>query len=228
MGTHVGNSFVLIDRSSDRRLLGLRIRQCRFAFGLVSLFVMTVTVTLATLAFTAGLLPGWQSTAVASGSMAPAIRRGDVVVVRSVPIDGIGAGTIVMFDDLGTPIVHRVVGTDGEGSLTTKGDANRSADTMPVDAAGLRGVGVVLIPIVGFPRLWLMERDVARFLLVFVGITGSLLMSRWAWTDLDDPWVRSGRSQQASSWLNVALPSEPDWLVPPSTRRTILERSLQC
>jgi signal peptidase len=78
---------------------------------------------------------GYQTSIVLSGSMAPAINPGDVVVTVPSPVSSLKAGDIVTYR---IPVRDRRVETlrivgltrDGDGSTTmrTKGDANHDAD----------------------------------------------------------------------------------------------------
>mmetsp|Transcript_13325 Transcript_13325/g.15233 ORF Transcript_13325/g.15233 Transcript_13325/m.15233 type:complete len:153 (-) Transcript_13325:1224-1682(-) len=78
---------------------------------------------------------------VLSGSMEPAVQRGDILVLDNSQVTPIGVGEIVVFQIKGRdiPIVHRVlqVRTDYEGKqrLLTKGDNNQ------VDDRGLYATG---------------------------------------------------------------------------------------
>lgn len=61
---------------------------------------------------------------VSSGSMAPTLNRGDLILVLRVPFDRVGVGDIVVFRDPnnGMAIAHRVVNKLEDGRLLTKGD----------------------------------------------------------------------------------------------------------
>jgi len=104
-------------------------------------------------------LLGWQSTIVISGSMAPAIRTGDVVLsapLRAPDATALPVGAVVLATDPGRAhdlLMHRVVAHNADGTLTTKGDANPIADTTPMPTANVRGVGRIRVPYVGIPVL---------------------------------------------------------------------------
>jgi signal peptidase len=112
---------------------------------------------------------GYRALAVASDSMAPALRPGDLVVTRPVAIDTVDPGSIVAFDE-GTlthlTVVHRVAGvinltvntTDSKTGTTstqtsrllqTKGDANPAVDGEPVGAERFLGLVFITLPTVG-------------------------------------------------------------------------------
>lgn len=119
---------------------------------------------------------GWTPLVVTSGSMAPSINRGDVVIVEPgvTPI----AGNVVAFlGGDGSPVLHRVEQVNSDGTFTTRGDANHHADSTPVTAVG--GVGRLLVPHFGFVKLLLPEAGAVLAILTL----GSLLVGlrrRWA------------------------------------------------
>lgn len=79
-----------------------------------------------------------QPVALVSGSMAPALERGDLVLTAPAAPRAIEPGDVVVRDDAATPVVHRVVRIERSGSehlLWTKGDANPEADASPYTAA---------------------------------------------------------------------------------------------
>ena len=82
---------------------------------------------------------------VLSGSMEPALSVDDVLVVKSQKeyfVDD-----MVVFNDHGTLVVHRIISiVDGE--ITTKGDANDSADEA-ITAEVIKGKVVKVIPSAG-------------------------------------------------------------------------------
>jgi len=92
---------------------------------------------------------------VKSESMAPALRRGDLVISQS-PDGGVREGNIILYETIdGTTIIHRVSEIRREEDDTffiTKGDASPSADP-PVNNEKVLGVLVFRIPSLGYPFL---------------------------------------------------------------------------
>ncbi len=107
----------------------------------------------------------YQILTVRSESMSPAIRAGDLIVVKPVPIDRVEAGDVILFTSGGDgiPTVHRVAGVntielhiqDSSGNsvetlvqhrLVTQGDANPLPDASEVSAGDLRGEVWFTIP----------------------------------------------------------------------------------
>ncbi len=136
-----------------RVLRGIRLSLTLIAgslFGL--LFGCAVVVFLATRFFGFGVLT------ITSGSMAPAIEPGDIVVVKPAAIDDVETGDIVLFTQGSdnVPTLHRVAGinevethitsrstgaetTVTEYRLVTQGDANPAPDASSVTRDDLRG-----------------------------------------------------------------------------------------
>jgi signal peptidase I len=112
---------------------------------------------------------GYHALGVSSDSMAPALRRGDLVVTRPVAINTVGQGDIVAYDEgelIHLTVVHRVVGvvnltvnttdsktgtisTEKSRLLQTKGDANPAVDGQPVGAERFKGLVFITVPVVG-------------------------------------------------------------------------------
>lgn len=100
---------------------------------------------------------GWRADVVLSGSMAPRLRPGDVVVSRPATADEVAVGQIVLVDDPDRPgatLLHRMVARSADGSLTTRGDANADPDSTPVPPAAVRGLPRLTVPFVGLPAAW--------------------------------------------------------------------------
>lgn len=115
---------------------------------------------------------GWLPTTVMTASMSPAIEVGDVVVSRPMPPDALLPGRVVLADDPDWPDrlrLHRISGIDPDGALITKGDANPSADSSPLHPDAVRGVGVLRVPWVGLPVVWLKTAGVVPLGAVAVG-----------------------------------------------------------
>lgn len=94
---------------------------------------------------------------VLTGSMAPGIPAGSVVVVRPVDARTLAVGDVVTYesaDGSGALVTHRVtaLGHDaaGEVQLTTRGDANADADLDPVPASAVRGELWYRVPWAGY------------------------------------------------------------------------------
>ena len=88
----------------------------------------------------------WLPVRVSGGSMRPALDPGDLVIVRrdSRP----RRGDIVLARAKGHgAVLHRVVAIEGDGDITTRGDANRVNDAVTTRQQDVTGVVVRVIPV---------------------------------------------------------------------------------
>jgi signal peptidase len=118
-------------------------------------------------------LLGYRVLDIASGSMEPALNRGDLIFSRPAPIDQIKQGDIIVFQEgqqIPVLIAHRVAAvinltvnstsrstgvttTSTTPIFRTKGDANAQVDGSVVDAAHYRGIVWFVLPGLGSPLL---------------------------------------------------------------------------
>lgn len=130
---------------------------------------------------------GGTSMVVQSGSMTPAIRTGDVVVVRPIAPTEATVGDIVTFKDpAGSDrlLVHRVRAISRSGDeveVITKGDANSTQERWKVAADGTIGTVAYRVPALGFAVGWI-GSPAGRIGLVIVPsllLAAMLLMRIW-------------------------------------------------
>ena len=79
---------------------------------------------------------------VLSGSMEPELSVDDVIIVKKT--DDFGVDDMVVFNDHGILVVHRVISIDGD-NITTKGDANNTADE-PITREVVKGKVIKVLP----------------------------------------------------------------------------------
>lgn len=82
---------------------------------------------------------------VLSGSMEPTLSVNDVIIVREQ--ESYGVGDIVVYENGREMIVHKIIEKDGD-TLTTKGDANNTADE-PISTEAVKGKVVFSIRYAG-------------------------------------------------------------------------------
>ncbi len=97
---------------------------------------------------------------VVSGSMAPTMPVGSLILERAVPAEQIGVGDVVTVPrpDVNGLVTHRVVSVeplhDDIVSLVLKGDANTSEDPSPYLVRDV-GLHVATVPLLGYLALFL-------------------------------------------------------------------------
>ncbi len=121
----------------------------------------------------------WSVDAVISGSMAPEIKTGSLVVTHFVDAEEIEVGDIITFHSYSTEesmITHRVIGIGHSSSLyfETKGDANADPDSFTVPARNLVGRVIFYTPYWGYFTAFL--NTPIGFLLAVV-IPGSIIIA---------------------------------------------------
>jgi signal peptidase I len=173
----------------------------RFVVGTVSVAALTGAATLALWAVAYPTARGWSPMAVTSGSMSPSIRVGDVLVAAPATDDRLVPGAVIVFENPAGDgfITHRVVERRESGEMTTQGDANPSPDSTPVRPDQVRGVGRLVVPLIGRPQSWAANGQWGRVGIVVLLFGLALWFSRWGSVDdLSRPSEevdRSGRTQ---------------------------------
>ncbi|SDF99575.1 signal peptidase I [Blastococcus aurantiacus] len=149
-----------------------------FVVSVVARSVLGLLLLLMTAA-TVPALAGWETSVVMSGSMAPALQAGDVVVVRPVDAEDLAVGTILLVDDPDAPgmlRLHRLEQVEA-GGLRLRGDANAEADVALVAPSAVHGAGVWSAPRLGLPALWLAEGRTVPLALTGAGLAALLALA---------------------------------------------------
>lgn len=118
---------------------------------------------------------GYQKFVVKTGSMAPTIKPGDLVIDR--PVSGAFAvGDVITFPDSQAELVtHRIVEITPDG-IKTKGDANETADVWTIPQASVVGVVAFVIPKGGYVVLFLSQP--AGIAAVLIAVAALVLLWR--------------------------------------------------
>jgi len=120
------------------------------------LFISTIL--MAALVFGSASLPallGYNTMVVTSGSMEPAIRVGDAVMMKPPTPGEIRVGDVITFKPFGSRglVTHRVVATseiEGDPYFQTQGDANATPDPDLTSAEAVFGKVALTLPKMGF------------------------------------------------------------------------------
>lgn len=125
-----------------------------------------------------------------SGSMEPGVSPGDVVISQEMSREDLAnkikPGHVLVFKDPSNEeqlITHRVNEkvVDETGSLEhfiTKGDANRTADSTPVEPDNVAGVARILIPAIGLPIQGLKTGNFIPAIALFVLVSVAFISAR--------------------------------------------------
>jgi len=160
----------------------------RFLVGLIFLFLIAALGILAAWAVLPRIALGWTPVTITSGSMAPLIDQGDVVIAEPHDGVGMGPGTVVVYEDPARTgyATHRIDGVADDGSYFTKGDANAHRDSTTIRPEDVVGTGRLLVPFVGYPVVWYRDGAWMKLALATLLIGAGAWCSRWAF--LYDPW----------------------------------------
>ena len=123
-------------------------------------WIITSIISIGIIWFTVGVFPIYPSV-IATGSMEPMIKPGDVILVRKITdMDGINAleeGDVIQFKRDSILISHRiveVVNDEKEGiQFRTKGDNNSGVDGQLVKPQDIKGTIEYTVPKIGWPTL---------------------------------------------------------------------------
>lgn len=168
------------------------------------------------------LVLGWSSHAVITGSMSPQVQVGDVLVSAPPQEGQLEPGMVAIFDDPAHPervLSHRITEIAEDGSLTTQGDANPSADLLPVPVENVIGVARLRIPLIGQPAVWFGDGQYGLVLLTLVGLAGMTALA--VWPDRREPEPETAPPALDGPWPWLANPSPsgppPRVIVPAKT-----------
>jgi signal peptidase I len=185
-----------MDRDADdRSITGLEI--ARFVVGVLALGAVTTVVVAFLITIGLPLVSDRFSVVVVSDSMAPTIKKGDVVVLAPPPDEPLDRPSVILFPTPQGDTLHRIHDVKPDGSIETKGDANLAPDTTLVNPADVKGLGTLLVPRLAIALVWMRE---GRWLLAaaFVLVSACVLYaSRWGLSDVYDPWLIADARRRA-------------------------------
>lgn len=122
---------------------------------------------------------GWRIAGIGSGSMAPALQRGSLVVATPVQASQICLGDVIIYrtqngDNL---VCHRVVAIDDSETrkIVTRGDANLLSDANPVTGLNLVGRMWFAVPLLGFVAMFVNTLPGLMISLIVPGILLSFI-----------------------------------------------------
>lgn len=120
-----------------------------------------------------------------TGSMAPALQPGDLVLIRATPITAIRPGDVIgVRDEQGRVIVHRVERIDGEpGALRvhTRGDANPTGEDWRIARESQVALVRGSVPAVG-KVVQAVQGPIAALVVLIAGLLLAIAALRAVWS----------------------------------------------
>lgn len=132
-------------------------------------------------------LTGSRVLLVRSGSMAPTIGAGDLILTSMVTPSRVSVGDIVTFQDptrADTLVTHRVVQVqrrDARYDFVTRGDRNTGTESWSIAADGRLGKLRLRIPSVGYLVGWAGDPPVRAALVILGSLLVGIGAIRWIW-----------------------------------------------
>lgn len=139
-----------------------KIRDSRYNSRKLVLYSVITFALLTIVLLTSGLFT-YQALTIGSGSMSPAIEKGDVIILKSMKNEEtrkIKKGDVLVYNHDNKIIVHRVIKKSNNGetiSFKTKGDYNNAKDSWTVKQEDVIGIVKFRIRWVGMPTVALNE-----------------------------------------------------------------------
>ena len=122
-------------------------------------FVASYLVSMLAWVLVPAVVMGWTPTVIVSGSMAPAIRPGDVVLIERTSTNRAPGAILAFTLEQGETVLHRVARSPQPGIYVTRGDANPEVDSTPVPEAAVLGQARLVVPLIGYPGVWARDSD---------------------------------------------------------------------
>jgi signal peptidase len=147
--------------------------------SVLGIFLLGLAVLLTPVTQVAG---GLQLLAVMSGSMEPTIHVGGIVGVVPTAASDLQVGDVITFTSQSNPdalVTHRIVSMEERGNqelLTTRGDANDTADALAVPASRAVGRVEFTFPWLGYAMIYLAS-PLAKVAILAVSVLGLVLPS---------------------------------------------------
>lgn len=122
--------------------------------------------------------------AILTGSMRPGLPPGTLAVVKPVPMNEIGVGTVITYQLVSgrpTVVTHRVVSAgytvEGKPIFRTQGDANNATDKKVVRPVQIKGALWYDVPYVGYANTYITGEE--RRVTMIAVVSGLLLYASW-------------------------------------------------
>ena len=112
---------------------------------------------------------GLKTYIIASGSMEPTLKVGDIVLIKEISSTNLKENDIISFQKDNTIITHRIhkiLKLDEKVKFQTKGDHNQSIDSDLVEESNIEGKMIIKIPYIGKILVFLVRKEVMAIVIV--------------------------------------------------------------
>lgn len=133
--------------------------------------VLWAQVSLVVIAAILALAMSHRTVLIAGRSMEPNLHRGSVLLTVAATPDRTGPGAIAVFRTKDATVTHRIAAANLDGTFVSKGDANLLADSTPLRRQQIDGIGRLVVPWIGLPKVWLTDRNLVA---LFVWLAASM------------------------------------------------------
>lgn len=147
----------------------------RKSFGTLGYIVLGIVLAFAAnqgLAF--ALSTDMPMVAVESSSMVPTFNRGDILILQGVAMEELEIGDVIVFSPEGraTPVVHRLIAKNPDGTFQTRGDANSGQLSFEksIEPSQIHGMSIATIPYLGWVKIGASELLFGQPALLLMGI----------------------------------------------------------
>lgn len=127
---------------------------------------LNISLTIYLLLFAGAMIVGVRPLIVASNSMAPAINKGDLLLVQKQK--QYLENEVISFKQSGGVVTHRIL-KQKDSFYQTKGDGNQLADSTRVGQDQIIGKVIYVLPLIGFVLLQIKSKHFV-FLFIFIVI----------------------------------------------------------
>lgn len=123
---------------------------------ILNTIIVTILIILSAIMVGPKLLGG-NTLAVLSGSMEPKIPVGSLVIIKKVEPKTLEAGDIITYKiSADTLVTHRVVENNPKtNEIITKGDANKTNDSSPINYSNVVGKMLFHVPLLGYLSIYM-------------------------------------------------------------------------
>lgn len=119
----------------------------------------------------------WKPYAIVTGSMEPAIKRGDIVLLEKTDFGQLKVGDVITYAKGSVPVTHRIYNLSSDGVIWTKGDANANVDPYKIYPDEVIGRVKYTIPKIGWVLILLNWSPLIRYAVLSISIAAITLIA---------------------------------------------------